>query len=83
MQNIAFVFLPEASCPYFEVEHSEREVDTYLVGGHMVITECAEGYTLLGETEYDCKAAGDGQAEWNPSPNAECKGKREWIIVQC
>ena len=56
------------------MEHSVREVDSYLEGGHMTFTDCDSGYTLQGNTEYDCEQVSDAEAAWQPSPDAYCKG---------
>ena len=63
----------QLACENFDVEQGYRDVDTYLVGGHMTV-HCVDGYTLQGDSEYTCTETTDGHAQWQPEVDVDCKG---------
>ena len=50
------------------------ETTGYTEGSVMTFTECGDGYTLKGQTEYTCILNMEGHAQWSSEVDAECVG---------
>ncbi len=50
-------------------------VDGYREGAVILVTGCADGYSLKGSKEYTCILNTEGQVQWSSEVNTECAGQ--------